>query len=148
MLGHGPRLLEQRELRFRAVPPEQLVGPYPHSLYLYLLVSVGILGTACMLFFLFGVASRVYQGAKRGYFKSEYERGWVLVGTIVIVAFLVDELKIEFLRYTTVDYGHFVFALFGIFLGWADSARGNAREEAVRSKAEASMTGLTRPSPS
>jgi O-antigen ligase len=147
LLGHGPRLLGQHELRFRSVPPEQLVGPYPHNLYLYLLVTVGILGTVCMLFFLFGVASRVYQGAKRGYFSSEYERGWVLVGTIVIVAFLVDELKIEFLRYTTVDYGHFVFALFGIFLGWSDAARANAQAAAMRSKSQDTASSVLRDLP-
>lgn len=126
-LGHGPRLLGRHELRYRNVPDAQLVGPYPHNLYLHLLMTVGILGTAAMLFFLFSVATRVYSGVKRGVFDSPYERGWILVGTIVIVGFLVDEIKIEFLRYTTVDYGHFVFALFGIFLGWSDQARINAR---------------------
>lgn len=127
LTGHGPRLLGRHELRYRNVPPEQLVGPYPHNLYLHLLMTVGIIGTISMLFFLFGVAMRVHRASKTGVFSSEYERGWILVGTIVIVAFLVDELKIEFLRYTTVDYGQFVFALFGIFLGWSDRARIKSR---------------------
>ena len=82
-----------------------------------------------------------------GYFSSEYERGWVLVGTIVIVAFLVDELKIEFLRYTTVDYGHFVFALFGIFLGWSDAARANAQAAAMRSKSQDTASSVLRDLP-
>ena len=108
------------------MPDEQLVSTYPHSLYLHLLVTVGILGTTCMLLFLFGVVWRVYQGAKHGLFRDNYDRGWVSVGVIVLAAILVDELKIEFLRLTTVDYAHFIFALFGIFLGWADSARATA----------------------
>jgi len=127
LLGHGPRLVGQHELKSIKVPPEQLVGPEPHNLYLHLLVTVGVVGMLCMLNFLFGVAWRVYQGAKKGLFGGEYERGWVLVGIIVIGAFFIDELKIEFLRNTTVDYAHFVFALFGIFLGWADTARVEAR---------------------
>lgn len=125
-LGHGPRIMGQHERRFRHVPPEQLVSQYPHSLYLHLLVTVGIVGTLCMLFFIISVLWRIRQGVKTGHFRSEYEKGWLLVGLILVVAFLVDELKIEFLRNTSVDYAHFVFAVFGIFLGWADKARRQA----------------------
>ena len=125
-LGHGPRILGSHERRFRHVPPEQLVSQYPHNLYLHLLVTVGIVGAVSMLFFIFSVLWRIRQGAKRGHFSSEYERGWLLVGMILVIAFLVDELKIEFLRNSTVDYAHFVFAVFGIFVGWADKARRQA----------------------
>jgi O-antigen ligase len=136
MFGHGPRIMGQHELRFRYSHPEQLVGQYPHNLYLYLLVTVGIFGTTCMLFFLFYAAWRVYQGVRKGSFGSAYERGWVLVGWIVLGAFFVDELKIEFLRDSTVDYAHFMFALFGIFLGAADAARLRAGAAAKVSAAD------------
>jgi len=96
-------------------------------------------GTASMLFFLFAALRRVYQGAKWGLFDGEYERGWALVGTIVLAAFLLDELKIEFLRNSTVDYAHFVFALFGIFLGWSDRARANAQAVARSAKPQGSV---------
>lgn len=134
LLGHGPKLVQRHERRFRQLPPEQLVSRYPHNLYLYLLVTVGILGASCMLFFFGSVAWRIHQGAKRGQFSGEYDKGLVVVGLLVVVAFLVDELKIEFLRSGTVDYAHFVFALFGIFLGWADSARAKARAEVIAPK--------------
>lgn len=127
ILGHGPRVVLQRELRYRNVPDEQLVAAYPHNLYLHLLVTVGVVGTLCMLYLLIGIVWRVYMGAKNGRYVSEYERGWVYVGVLVLVAFLVDELKIEFLRFTTVDYAHFVFLLFGLFLGRADAAMNRAR---------------------
>jgi len=127
IFGHGPRILGQHELRFTDAHEEQLVGSYPHNLYLHLLLTVGVFGTACMLFFLFYAAWRVYQGGRRGSFNNPYERGWVVVGWLVLAAFLVDELKIEFLRDTTVDYAHFVFALFGLFLGAADGALLKAR---------------------
>ena len=50
----------------------------------------------------------------------------VLVGVLLSVGFFIDELKIEFLRHSSIDYVHFVFAQFGIFLGLADRARVNA----------------------
>ncbi len=123
ILGHGPRLLGQHEVRFTRVPKEQLVSPYAHSLYLHLMVTVGIVGTACMLFFLFGVLFRMYSVARISGRISSYDRGLIWVGFVVVGTFLVDELKIEFLRNTTVDYANFMFATFGIFLGWADNAR-------------------------
>ena len=135
ILGHGPRLLQQHELRFRRVPDEQLVAPYPHNLYLHLMVSVGVVGTAAMLFFFFSVMRRIYLGVRRGSFSDEYDRGLVLMGMLFVITFLVDELKIEFNRATTSDYAQFVFAMFGIFVAWADKARAEARE-AVSSKAK------------
>lgn len=119
-LGHGPKIAPEQELQRRSLHPEQLVMNYPHNLYLHLLVTVGAVGTAIMLFFLFGVVWRVYRGARYGRADGTYEQGLPLLGVIVLVGILVDEMKIEFLREGTVDYAHFVLAVFGVFLGWAD----------------------------
>jgi O-antigen ligase len=129
-LGHGPKLAMPHQVERRSIHPEQLVLDYPHNLYLYLLVTVGIVGTMCMVYFLFSIAWKVWRAASRGIFDNEYEKGWVLVGALVIIGFLVDQLKIEFLRAGTIDYAHFIFALFGVFLGWADRAKANARARA------------------
>jgi O-antigen ligase len=142
ILGHGPRIVQQKELRYRNVPDEQLVAPFSHSLYLHLLVTVGVIGTLCMLFLLFGMVWRVYASVRQGEFTNEYEKGWAKVGIIVLSCFLVDELKIEFLRYTTVDYAHFVFLLFGLFLGRADDALARARSTARTSASRVSRRRL------
>jgi O-antigen ligase len=133
LLGHGPRILQQHELRFRNVPSQQLVSSYPHNLYLYLLVTVGIVGLLAMLFFFGKVLYRLAQGINHGVYKGNYERGFVSVGFIIVATFLVDELKIEFLRSGTADYAQMMFALFGVFLGWADRGLAQARTEARRS---------------
>ena len=148
IIGHGPRVVTQTELRYRSVPDEQLVSTFPHNLYLHLLVTVGVLGTFCMLFFLFGVLWRVYQGSRLGSFKSSVDRGWVAVGIIVIGTILIDELKIEFLRFTTVDYAHFIFAVFGMFLGWADQAIADARSQTATAPRSVQPAGAGRYSPS
>jgi O-antigen ligase len=132
-VGHGPMIWAPRGLERsgQTVHPDQLVMEYPHNLYLHLLVTLGVLGTACMLLFLFGVTWRICRGATKGGFAPSYDAGLVLVGALMAVGFLVDELKIEFLRHSSIDYQHFVFAVFGIFLGFADRARRqqNALEE-------------------
>jgi O-antigen ligase len=126
-LGHGPNLEQERVLRYRNVHRDQLLMNYPHSLYLYLLVTVGIVGTLAFLLFFIAAAARVLRSASTGNFASEYERGWVLVGSIVLVAFFLDQIKIEFLRGGTTDFAHFIFAIFGWFIGCADEARARAR---------------------
>ena len=109
---------------------EQLVMSYPHNLYLHLLLTLGVFGTACMLLFLVGGVWRVSRGVKTGRFETQYERGFVLLGVLVLGGFLIDQIKIEFLRQATIDYVHFVFALFGLFLGLADAARVRASQAA------------------
>jgi O-antigen ligase len=129
ILGHGPRILQQHELRFRHVPSEQLVGAYPHNLFLFLLVTVGVVGLLAVLFFFGRLLYGIGKGVKRGSFTSDYEKGLVSAGVIIVATFLIDELKIEFLRSGTTDYAQFMFALFGIFLGWADRGCRKAHEE-------------------
>jgi O-antigen ligase len=126
--GHGPRLWAWQgfERSGVSVHPDQLVMGYPHNLYLHLLLTIGVFGTACMLAFLLIAAWRIYKGATRGTHRNDYEHGLVLVGVLLSVGFFIDELKIEFLRHSSIDYVHFVFAQFGIFLGLADRARVNA----------------------
>lgn len=150
ILGHGPRILQRHELRFRDVPERQLVSPYPHSLYLYLLVTVGIVGLAAMLFFFGRVVYGLAKGAGQGVYDNDYEKGLVSVGFIVVATFLIDELKIEFLRNGTADYAQFMFALFGVFLGWADRGIMRARIQAVEARKgrdRVSMRGNKVPTP-
>ena len=44
------------------------------------------------------------------------------IGVVLIIVFLVDQLKIEFLRITLVDYWHFIFALLGVLVAACDQA--------------------------
>jgi O-antigen ligase len=124
-IGHGPLLISERGLqqRGRPVHPEQLTISYPHNLYLHLLVTLGLVGAASMLYLLFSITWRIYRGARLGAHGSEYERGLVVLGVLLAIGFFLDQMKIEFVRHTTIDYVHFVFAMFGIFLGLADRAR-------------------------
>ena len=126
LLGHGPKIQMPLSAERQGAHPNQLVIEHPHSLYLYLLVTVGVTGMLAFLAFFIAVVFRLYRGLRAGRHASEYEQGLIRVGLIVVAGFLVDQLKQEFLRSSTVDYAHFIFALLGAFLGWADRARARA----------------------
>ena len=104
---------------------------YPHNLYLHLVLTLGLVGAACVLFFLFKITWRTYKGVRLGRFDSEYQKGLVLLGVLLAIGFFVDQMKIEFVRHGTIDYVHFVFALFGIFLGLADRGISSAQRMPV-----------------
>ena len=123
LLGHGPKIQTPYSAEIIGAHPDQLVLDYPHNLYLHLLVTVGVTGMLAFLAFFLAVVSRFYRGLRTGRHASEYEQGLIRVGLIVVAGFLVDQLKIEFLRTGTIDYAHFIFALLGTFLGWTDHAR-------------------------
>ena len=49
--------------------------------------------------------------------------GLLRLGSLFMLVFLVDQIKVEFLRYAQVDYWHFVFCLLAILVGAADVAK-------------------------
>jgi O-antigen ligase len=144
--GHGPYLAQSSgvERSGRDVHPEQLVMSYPHNLYLHLLLTLGMFGTASMLFFLLAIAWRIHTATRTGIFENTYQKGFVSLGVLIIVGFLVDQLKIEFVRQATIDYVHFMFALFGMFIGFADAARVRASQP-VRVESGVPALGPDRP---
>lgn len=123
-LGHGPFYLSEYTVQKsgRSYHPDQLIISYPHNLYLHLLLSVGIFGAGCVMFFILLVTWKIYRGARVGIRRNDYEAGLPAIGLLLVGSFLVHEMVIEFLRSSTIDYVHFRFALFGIFLALADKA--------------------------
>jgi hypothetical protein len=130
-LGHGPFYLSEHtaERTGRSYHREQLIIEFPHNLYLHLLLSIGLLGLACLLHFLLVATWRIYKGTRVVADGVEYEQGLVWTGLVVVGGFLLHETVIEFLRAGTIDYVHFRFALFGIFLALADRVVLRARAE-------------------
>jgi len=116
LIGHGPRLrlMDDAETAYEG----HVVIPYPHSLYLYLLFTVGVVGTTMFLAFLGRLGWQVLTAA-RAVGSSTYRAGFVRLGPLLLLAILVDQIKIEFLRIGFVDYSHFLFCLFGLMLGFA-----------------------------
>jgi O-antigen ligase len=99
-----------------ALYPGHVFFEYPHSLYLYLLVTVGIVGLACYAFFFLALGIK-YLRAGKVVRESKYLQGLVRLGPLLLGMFVVDEIRIEFLRPVFSDYQQVVFAFFGIWLG-------------------------------
>lgn len=129
-LGHGPRL---RLIDDYATPyPGHVVIHYPHDLYLFLLFTVGIVGTAAMLAFIFRVWYRLYRAkAVAEHETDSYLKGLVLLGPLLLLTLLIDQIKIEFLRIEFADYFQFIFVIMGIWMGLGDRVASKVPIEAA-----------------
>ncbi len=93
--------------------------PFPHSLYLYLLRTVGVVGLIAVLWFFAKVLLEL-RSALRVEGRDEYSRAILKVGMIVIGAFLITQITLEFNRPATMDYAQFILALLGLLVGIGD----------------------------
>jgi O-antigen ligase len=99
---------------------------YPHSLYLYLLRTVGIFGLLAVVGF-FMRAWFILLRTPRAGSTEEYALAFTRLGLFLIPAFLISQITLEFHRPSTMDYAQFVFALVGLLVGMSDRVRQAAR---------------------
>lgn len=127
--GEGPHYFSAEDAENMGVMPSRfedlgdvvrVFDPYPHSLYLYLLRTVGIVGLLAVLWFFAQVIFELSSALKRPGIINDRSRGLVKVGVVIIGAFLVTQITIEFNRTGTLDYAQFILALIGFFVGVAD----------------------------
>ncbi len=93
--------------------------PYPHSLYLYQLRTVGIFGLVAVLAFFLRAWRIVYVSTRRET-GGDYRSAFVRLGLLLIPAFLVAQITLEFNRPDTIDYAQFILALMGLLVGSSD----------------------------
>jgi O-antigen ligase len=148
--GEGPYYAGQELAKNTGMMPAQfedlsevvtIFDPYPHSLYLYLLRTVGILGLIAMLWFFAAVMLELRRAIRRPEVDA-YSRAILKGGTIMIGAFLVTQITLEFNRPATMDYAHYVLAVMGLLVGIGDrppSASGPATE-AISARGELAVT--------
>jgi O-antigen ligase len=126
--GEGPyypkadALMESGEMRIEFEDLGDVTtafDPYPHSLYLFLLRTVGVVGLIPVVGFFIGTWVLLYR-ASRGDSSDRQGSAIVRLGLLLIPAFLVAQVTLEFNRPETLDYAHFIFALMGLLVGTAD----------------------------
>lgn len=122
LFGHGPRLRLQDDYAKRYPGHEPM--PYPHNLYLFLLHTVGFTGLIAYLWFFVWLIVRIGRAVKKSS-NDRFMHGMTKLGILMIVVILIDQLKVEFLRFELVDYWHYVFSIFAIWLAFADMQRTN-----------------------
>lgn len=92
---------------------------YPHSLYLYLLRTVGIFGFLAVIGFFVRTWFVLYRATGRQSI-TDYRSAIVRLGLFLIPAFLISQITLEFNRPNTMDYAQFIFALMGLLVGVSD----------------------------
>jgi hypothetical protein len=119
-LGHGPRFRFHNEHRGQRYEEHEFMR-YPHSLYLYLLYTVGIPGLALFMWFLATIGYRCWKAMSMPN-APPYYQDLARTGIIILLIFVIDGIKIEQMRMTLVDYWHFFFGLCGVLVAAASKA--------------------------
>ena len=106
-LGHGP-------FYFVGVDEKNVDRRLPHSLWLFLAYQIGIPGAFVFYWILWRAWKRSYRAARRfGGQRTELAHTVVLLSAILVI-FVVDEIKISFLRYDNTQ--QFMWTMLGLLL--------------------------------
>jgi O-antigen ligase len=126
VIGHGPRVrLIEEELRRI---PGHVFMPYPHSAYLFLLYTIGIVGLIAWFAFFFALYIR-FRRAKRNLHPDPFIARLPKLSILILILFLIDQMKVAMLRFNLSDYQQIVFVLLGGLLAAAWVATNPPRPE-------------------
>jgi O-antigen ligase len=116
ILGHGPRLVTRGEVNALRKWPEGEIGFHPHNLYLYIFYTTGLIGFLCFTLLAIGYLS-ILRRMTTVACSNRFISGLPRLGIIIFFIFLLDQMKIEALRWYLLDYQHYLSTLCGGFLG-------------------------------
>jgi O-antigen ligase len=94
IIGHGPVYMVEKGIDF---------WYWPHNGYLYLGNLVGIVGLSCFLWLLWRLW-RMTRPPDTDLNDPNYARAFLIVGHVQLLVFMVDQLKIDFLRISIYAY--------------------------------------------
>lgn len=122
IFGHGPRMrFTDQHLGNRYA--HQPYVEYPHSLYLFLIYTLGVPG---LLFFIFVnvLIAAGLVGNRRTFFSgSSFDLDFRRAGLILLILFLLLGIKIDQTRLALSDFWFLWFSLLGFFLGRSELER-------------------------
>jgi len=116
VLGHGPRLFKEGSISEQLVDYE-LLG-YPHNLYLYLLYTLGGAGLLAYAVFWGGIVRAAWR-TRSVVTGDAFLDGLPRLGLLLLGVFFLDQMKVEFLRHTIIDFLHYSFLLMAAVLAFA-----------------------------
>jgi O-antigen ligase len=119
ILGHGPRLSRHNVDHVNLLTGKRGHVGYPHNLYLFILYTLGVVGLVAYLIFFSAIFFKLRKASGKSR-DNPLLAGIPKLGTLLIFVFLVDQIKVEFLRYHLGDYQHYIFMMFGLFVGFSD----------------------------
>ena len=137
ILGHGPKLFISTSDNLVADIPYML---HAHNLALHILFTTGIVGFASWMVFFWLMSSRLLT-ANRIRNSHETLSSLPRIGLVILCAFAISQLRIEFLREGLLDYQNYLFVLFALLLSACSLLATSSKEspveiDAVRSRWE------------
>lgn len=94
IIGHGPVYTIEKGLSF---------WYWPHNGYLYVGNLVGIVGLSCFLWLLWRLW-RISRPSGDDLCHTDYARAYLIIAHVQLLVFMVDQMKIDFLRQPTYTY--------------------------------------------
>ncbi len=120
VVGHGPRIRLIDEFD-RRIPGHEFM-PYPHSLYLFVLYTIGSIGL-----FVLGIAFvmllRLYLSGMHNKHPDPFVRGMPKLALLVLIVIAIDQGKVSMMRFNLSDYQQYIAAVLGLFVGATHVAR-------------------------
>ena len=89
-------------------------GMWPHCLYLFYFNITGLFGLGAFLFLIYRLARSTFSGIHASLVTSTFPEALMKILHIVLLIFLFDQIKIEYLRNS--KYTYFIWFLFGLII--------------------------------
>ncbi len=131
VLGHGPRirLIDEDKRNF---PRVHKFMPHPHSMYLYLWYTLGIVGLLVYLGY-FIRQLLYYYSVRKNSIQDGYLKYMPRIAIVIWFVIMIDQAKVSAFRYVFTDYQHYMFAIFGMMLGMVMYIRKSEKHALKRS---------------
>ena len=128
VLGHGPRFRLIAE--DSGLIPWYQIMPYPHSAYLFVLTTIGVVGLVAWFAFLYVLFLRFLR-ARKNQHPDPFIASLPKLSILILVVLLVDQLKVSMFRFNLSDYQQIVFVLIGGLLASAWVAMHSAKPDSA-----------------
>lgn len=104
-------------------------GMWPHCLYLFYFNITGLFGLGAFLFIIYRLVKMTTAGIHASLATSSYPEALMKIMHVVLLIFLFDQIKIEYLRNS--KYTYFIWFLFGLIVATYNIIEKQRREAAV-----------------
>ena len=123
ILGHGPRLRlhDDTYANHRNI----FIMPQPHSVYMYLMYTIGSVGLFAYFIFFLSIW-RHFSRASKIDTDDKFLDGLPRLGIIILLMIAISQIRMEMFRFITSDYQQFIFMLLAGLLALAKARKSGA----------------------
>lgn len=104
-------------------------GMWPHCLYLFYFNVTGLFGLSAFMFLIFRLMKSTLSGVKSSLAIAPFPEALMKIMHVVLVIFLFDQIKIEYLRNS--KYTYFIWFFFGLIIATHNIINKQKRERAA-----------------